>query len=234
MINIHALHGFLGLPSDWKAFNFESCYFHDFAQPEIAPCHDGFWGWAKRFNQYITSQNNVLMGYSMGGRLALHALLDQPEKWKAAVIISANPGVQSIEQKAARINADRVWADRFMHEPWQRLLKAWNDQEVFKGKQFPLSRHEHEFSRAHLSLLLTTFSLGLQEDLTLLMHQLNLPILWICGQQDSKFLELSKKINFFHKLSKVKTVEAAGHRVPWERPQQFKKLVQSFISEVYS
>lgn len=234
MIKIHALHGFLGLPSDWKEFNFESCSSHDLSNPAIAPNHDGFWGWAKRFNQFTAPQNDVLMGYSLGGRLALHALLDQPQKWKAAVLISANPGLQSIEQKDERLKADKQWAQRFIHEPWNHVLKAWNDQEVFKGKQFPLSRDEHQFSRLHLSFLLTTFSLGLQEDLTSLIHQLNLPILWVCGQQDSKFCELAQKITFFHKQSKVKIVADTAHRVPWEKPLQFKNLVQSFISEVYS
>ncbi|MBT7213976.1 MAG: hypothetical protein HN869_02080, partial [Verrucomicrobia bacterium] len=51
---------------------------------------------------------DVILGYSMGGRLALHALTAAPEKWRAAIIVSAHPGLVSGQQE--RREEDREWA----------------------------------------------------------------------------------------------------------------------------
>ncbi|MDA7508581.1 hypothetical protein N8488_01170, partial [Akkermansiaceae bacterium] len=51
---------------------------------------------------------DLILGYSMGGRLALHALTAAPEKWRAAIIVSAHPGLVSGQQE--RREEDREWA----------------------------------------------------------------------------------------------------------------------------
>jgi len=52
-----------------------------------------------------------LVGYSMGGRLALHSLIAQPKLWKGATIISAHPGLSTEEERVARRRKDAEWFD---------------------------------------------------------------------------------------------------------------------------
>src|SRR5690606_6539540 len=95
--------------------------------------------------------SRILVGYSLGGRIALHALRDSPDLWQAAVIISAHPGLVLEEDRVVRKKADQEWAKRFMHEDWDLLMKSWNSQPVFKNGSQPLLRHERDFDRKKLA-----------------------------------------------------------------------------------
>lgn len=237
MIDIHAIHGFLSLPSDWETFNLTNLYTYDLTEAPIAPSSDGFWGWAKRFNHHCTTNvenHSLLMGYSLGGRLGLHALLENPAKWKAGIIISAHTGFKTEQEKINRIHADQVWAERFLNEPWQKVLHEWNSQSVFAGVDFPIRRQENQFSRKDLADQLRFFSRGNQDDLSQPIQNIPLPILWICGEKDINFSKAAAEINFTHPLSRVDIVEGAAHRVPWEKPEKFQKIIHSFINEVSS
>lgn len=234
MLEIHAIHGFLGLPADWNVFNFPRLHAYDLTDAAIIPSSDGLWGWAQRFNAHITSTNDILLGYSLGGRLALHALLENPAKWKAGIIISSHTGLQSEREKNARIHADTDWAKRFETESWESVVGEWNDQPVFGGIASPFIRQENQFSRKHLGHLLRHCSCGYQDDLSVTLQNIQLPILWISGQLDIPYRTAAKALDFSHPLSRVEIVESAGHRVPWEQPEKFLKLTQSFINEVLS
>lgn len=233
MTRLHAIHGFLGLPSDWNVFKIPSLIAHDLTSPALSPSSDGFWGWAKRFNALSNStEKKILLGYSLGGRLAIHALLDQPTQWLGGIIVSSNPGLKNSDEKSIRLQQDVRWAERFEKESWSSVLKAWNQQSVFAGISSPLPRHENQFDRQHLAQLLKVFSLGHQEDLTTSLSKLPIPILWIYGKFDTKFQNLSKNLSFSHPKSRVEFIEGAAHRVPWEQPIAFINLIQSFIQEV--
>lgn len=234
MIEIHAIHGFLGLPTDWNVFPFPSLHTYDLTHPAIAPSHDGFWGWAKRFNAFAKPREGILMGYSLGGRLAIHALLEDSSKWKGGIIISSHTGYRTEKEKKDCLQMDVQWADRFERENWDQLLKSWNQKPVFAGVDFPIARKESQFSRQELGKQLRLFSRALQDDLFLSVQNFHLPILWICGELDQPFHAAAQSINFSNPLSRVEIIEKAAHRVPWEQPEKFSKLVQSFINEVSS
>lgn len=232
---IHALHGFLGLPTDWNVFKFPHVHQYDLQDPLTAPAEDGFWGWAKRFNhlmQQYRPDKRFFLGYSLGARLGLHALLENPSNWAGGIFVSAHPGFQKDEEKAARLKADHNWAQSFLTKPWPSLLKEWNAQAPFAGIDFPIPRDESCFSRKNLADQLRLFSRGKQEDLSHAIQKIPFPLLWICGELDAYFCEAAKKLNFLHPLSKIVIVEGAAHRVPWEKPEKFKELTYSFIQEV--
>ena len=129
------------------------------------------WDFGRALNQRVAQEaaageRRVLLGYSLGGRLALHTLLDaafiHPGLWDAAVIVSAHPGlsVGSANERSLRIAADERWAERFERDPWPRLVNDWGAQPVFCGKPWPLARHERDFDRDELRSALSSWSLG--------------------------------------------------------------------------
>ncbi len=86
MSTIWAIPGFLGVPSDWDIFSWEGLKKVDLASPSCI----SFDTWAKHFNREVKSHqnsNNILLGYSLGGRLGLHAVIEQPQLWNAAIIV---------------------------------------------------------------------------------------------------------------------------------------------------
>lgn len=234
--NIHALHGFLGNPGDWSSIenqlghSFQTySLFNDFP---ILPFAD----WAEKFNQHVHLQNslsnNILMGYSLGGRLGLHALLQNPQQWKAAILVSTNTGFNSVEDRFERIGFDEAWATRFENEPWDDLMNAWNAQSIFKSNACTFQRKESENDRNKLAAALRMWSLGLQQDQTDNIASLDMPILWMVGENDAKYLAIAQKLRFKHPKSKLCIVANAGHRLHFEQTEIYKQNVTQFIKNL--
>ena len=157
MAHIYCIHGFLGLPSDWNFL--ENDYSsHVFYKVDLSADYhpdEGFKGFSKHLNSLINpDETNILLGYSLGGRLALHAIKDFPKAWKAAMLVSVNPGLQSEEMQADRILRDGVWAIRFLAENWNTLLSRWNQQPVFLQSS-GIDRRMEDFNRDFLADMLT-------------------------------------------------------------------------------
>ena len=231
MNTLYALHGFLNLPSAWNFLGnaVQAVDIYHVAGPQAS-----FEEWAASFNRSISpGLHNILMGYSLGGRLALHALLDQPRLWKAAIIVSAHPGLKSAEEKEMRKQSDRVWAQRFLQDPWPSLMQQWNSQAVFSHTTH-LDRQEADFSRTELAHALTDWSLGVQADLQGAIEQLDLPLLWMAGANDVKFAALAQGLHLKHPLSQVIIVPQAGHRLLWDAPEKFEQTIQHFIEDCYA
>jgi 2-succinyl-6-hydroxy-2,4-cyclohexadiene-1-carboxylate synthase len=228
---IWAIPGFLGLPSDWSFFGLNPIIGVDWQAIPWKSLPD----WGTQFNQRIGSHHDhpsVLMGYSFGGRLALHALLDNPKQWKAAIIISANPGLSDPHEKINRIEHDRQWATRFETEEWTSLIKAWNGQEIFSNDPFKFQRKEQDYQRNQLVQALLQGSLGAQEDLRQQIKDLKIPFLWITGSEDLKYCQIARTLSFSNPHSRWEKIPSSGHRAPWVQPQIFETLVHQFLFEI--
>ena len=118
---IWCLHGALGQTGDWQAFSQtmaaqgRTCRGVELWR--FLECEGmGLSEWAAVFNAEVRAageKENFLVGYSMGGRLALHALLDDPALWTKAVIVSAHPGLleerERLERMARRCGMGGAW-----------------------------------------------------------------------------------------------------------------------------
>lgn len=219
---IHALHGFMGQPLDWSRFSFsKGCTFYPYqllTDFPIVPLTE----WAELFNQKIGLKtfDNILLGYSLGGRLALHAVINKPQIWKAVILLSTHPGLKMEEERKARLAADQQWARRFEKDSWEQLMNDWNAQDVFKTDT-PTERKEMNYDRQSLSNALNIWSLGRQADLRLQIASLKIPILWIVGENDRKYLSLGHELTFRHPQSKLCVVSESGHRLQSSKLENF-------------
>jgi 2-succinyl-6-hydroxy-2,4-cyclohexadiene-1-carboxylate synthase len=220
-----ALHGFLGRPSDWETF--------PFCQPFAIQSAPNFEAWATDFNAWVkknSSPPRTLLAYSMGGRLGLHALLQQPALWSRAILISTHPGLTCLKEKKQRLYEDDLWADRFLHLPWSNLMETWEAQAVFRTSPHQINREENNYQRAELARQLRSFSLGHQNDLRPQIQKLSLPIYWITGEEDTKFTALAREIASSHPFSSHIAVPSATHRVLWEKPDFLHHFWQNLSS----
>jgi 2-succinyl-6-hydroxy-2,4-cyclohexadiene-1-carboxylate synthase len=206
-MTITALHGFLGLPTD---FNFLRDEF-DLVTPPL---------------DAIPPVGDVLLGYSLGGRLALHALLSGA-RYRKAVIVSAGLGIEGDQARAARRAADEVWAQRFEDDPWDELLRDWNAQAVFGGHA--LARDERAYSRAALAHALRAWSPAALPPVQARLRELDLPILWITGARDVKYAAEGERAVALLPQGELAVIADAGHRVPWEAPQEFRERLRAFV-----
>ncbi len=242
-MNLHFLHGFLGLPQDWALFSSKfanhKLYFHSIDSFLFSTNnnHDSsFEAWARAFNQYIfthkdfENDKNILIGYSLGGRLSLHSLI-QNHNWDGGIIISAHPGLSNHSQKIERLQNDYTWGQKFLNEKWTHVLKAWNSQAVFSAVKNKFSRQEKDFNKKNLAHILTHFSLGKQNNLQKDLDNLKTQLLWLTGSKDQKFKEIAEILFTTHKNITHVNILEAGHRVPWEAPDQFTENVRLYLEK---
>lgn len=223
-----ALPGFWGCKEDWNFFSQDRFGVHNFCPIDIFPA--SFSQFSKKINNEFTHlSHGILMGYSLGARLALHCLIDQPTLWSKAILISAHPGLESQNEKDARNAQDAIWETIFAMESWESIYEKWENQEVFKTAAHRFDRLKQPFKREFLTSCLHHFSLARQENLRQKIAELDLPILWITGSKDKKFSKLAESIVLKNGYSK-KIVLNGGHRVPWEDRCSFQKAVYDFVN----
>ncbi|MGK7910649.1 MAG: alpha/beta fold hydrolase [Synechococcus sp.] len=195
--------------------------------------------WAQEFcrrvqSHALTGESQWLLGYSLGGRLAFHALLNSPEVWAGGIAIAADPGIKSgPENQRVReqcLHRDREWGQRFLREPWDRLLQDWDRQAVFAGYKCGIERLETAFDRHRIAQLFDSFSKGRQADLWPALAQLDRPpILYISGQDDLKYSTIGAELAECCSTVTHASVPAAGHRVPWENSAGFVRAIAQFV-----
>ncbi len=233
---IWALHGFLGRGADWDPLR-AACASKDlpaFHTPDLfgaPPTHRSLTAWGDHFAAWVAQSDPapVLLGYSLGGRLALHALLAQPALWRGAVIVSTHTGLTDPAACAARRTDDARWAARFLHENWDAVLADWDARAVFGGAARTLARPERAYDRTALASGLVDWSLGSQPPLVPRLREIPCPVRWIVGSRDAPYVALGRHAVAELPLGELRVAPAAGHRVPWESPAWFAEQVVEFV-----
>lgn len=236
---IWCLHGAVGQASDWDAFS-------SALAAEGHPCRGvelwrflecegiGLSQWAAAFNAEVRAaggEENVLIGYSMGGRLAFHALLDDPPLWQKAVIVSAHPGLIDEVERLHRMADDAEWAAAALTSDWKIFLEKWDAQGVLRGpveRPDPDPRMRLVNRRRAIARSFMEWSLGKQDNLRDRFFEISCPLLWLTGQGDEKFTSLAcESIDLLP--SGHHRILPGGHRLPWENPDQFLQEVRTML-----
>ena len=179
-----------------------------------------------------TSLHSVTgIGYSLGGRLLMHAAIQNPSYFKNLVIISAHTGLESKTEKSLRLQADSNWSERFLSQPWDKVITAWNEQAALKSDSPPPIRTEADYNKAMLAHALTAWSLGNQENLTTAINLLPQKLLWIVGDQDLKFKAIAQELAKKAANIQLEIIPNAGHRVMWEKPSVVDTLVRNYVEK---
>jgi 2-succinyl-6-hydroxy-2,4-cyclohexadiene-1-carboxylate synthase len=183
--------------------------------------------WGRWFSQSVASAPGprFLLGYSMGGRLAMHALLAAPEAWCAAALVSAHTGLGTAREREARRQADARWLERWLTDSPTAFWQAWCSQPVFEnGEAQPVPHWHPQMDRAF-----GPWSLAQQSPLLGQLGGLQCPLLWVAGAGDPKFARLSAQASRQTPGSALTVIQQAGHRVPWEAPKAFASRLGDFL-----
>ena len=182
-----------------------------------------------RVEVHANGEKSILLGYSLGGRLALHACLSRPDLWKSAIVIGADPGLESEEEKKLQLDRDRKWAERLKREPLEKLVDEWDAQSVFCGFENHAPRNLGEMDPDRLSHQFEVFSKGIQQNLVPKLAELKRPpVLFVSGEKDQKYLGIGERLAKSSSVINVQVIADAGHRVPWENPESFVQVLIDF------
>lgn len=238
-VHLYCLHGALQGPDVWKPLadaltSFERPRVRLIAEDLLDAPAAGLDDWADRFCSRIRAAGagggRILLGYSLGGRLALHALAACPGLWDGAIVVSAHPGGDDPGAREAIRRRDRRWALRLESEPPARVLRDWDAQPVFGGGPTPAHRPAGSLDGRRWATALRTFSRAEQADLLPRLQAAKLPrLLAVAGADDGPYAAIARRIATAVPAAEVRLVPGAGHRVPWERPEEFTSLVAGFL-----
>jgi 2-succinyl-6-hydroxy-2,4-cyclohexadiene-1-carboxylate synthase len=178
-----------------------------------------------------------LVGYSMGGRLALHFAVAFPGRVRRLVLESASPGLATEEERVARCAADDALADRIVSEGIEWFVEHWESQPLFESRasldpgevvrQRELRRRNHPRS---LAAALRGLGTGRLPSLWDRLHEVETPTLLVVGALDRKFVEVAERMRRMMPNARVIVVPAAGHTVHLEAPGAWLDAVIGFLA----
>jgi len=176
--------------------------------------------------------NAAYVGYSMGGRVALHVALDHPGSVSHLVLCSTTAGIEDDDERAARRTSDDSLARRIRSIGVDAFVDEWTAQPMFASLR--RSTTDEEIRKANsaegLATSLETMGTGQQVSLWPRLHELSMPVLVVTGTKDAKFTAIGKRMKQMigDNATHVEVTDA-GHSVPFERPAEFGALLSAFL-----
>lgn len=177
-----------------------------------------------------------LLGYSLGGRVALHVALAQPHRIEKLVLESASLGIADASERQARLQADNELANFIETMGIEAFVDRWENVPLFATernlpeKARVALRTERLANRPHgLANSLRGAGAGTQAYLQDEVQHLQVPTLVLAGALDPKYCAVAELTGRIIPNSQVAVVPNAGHAVHREQPDHFTRLVVDFL-----
>ncbi len=169
-----------------------------------------------------------LLGYSMGGRLALYLAIHYPAQVRTLLLESASPGLADAEERAARRQRDEALAERIQAEGVPAFVDFWEGIPLFASQaRLPEDvrarlRAERLGNRAvGLANSLRGMGTGAQPALWSRLGEVIAPTLLLVGEEDLKFRAIALDMARLLPRSQIMVFPGVGHTVHLERPRAF-------------
>jgi 2-succinyl-6-hydroxy-2,4-cyclohexadiene-1-carboxylate synthase len=177
----------------------------------------------------------VAIGYSMGGRLALHAALRDPDRPAAIVTVGASAGIEDPQERERRRAADEDLAGWIETHSIEAVVKRWEAQPVFATQDPALvaaqrpARLEH--SPPHLARVLRAAGQGATTPVWDRLGELRCPVLAVAGERDDVYVSAARRLSELTPMGRLAIVPGVGHAVHLEAPEAFSELLLDFLDE---
>ncbi len=179
----------------------------------------------------------LLVGYSLGGRLALRAALRDPGRYAGLVTVGVTAGIEEAAERAARAEADERLASWIEAAPIEDVVAVWERQPLFADQSDALIEQQRAGRLAQdpvaLARLLRTAGQGVLEPVWPDLLMFELPLLAIAGSRDAGYASAAKKIADTAPNAHAKIVENAGHAPQLQLPEEVASLIAAFRSNLY-
>ncbi|OXS73803.1 2-succinyl-6-hydroxy-2,4-cyclohexadiene-1-carboxylate synthase [Lysinibacillus sp. KCTC 33748] len=179
----------------------------------------------------------TLLGYSMGGRVALSYAITYPERIEKLILESASPGLRTSKERSERCERDNALAEKIISNGLISFVNAWETIPLFESqKRLPHDVQEAiRFERLSqeeegLAGSLRGIGTGGQPPNWMVLEKLEFPVLLITGSLDEKFCKIALEMKALLKNAKHTTVNDAGHAIHVENPAEFATIVEEHLT----
>src|SRR5262245_47188250 len=180
-----------------------------------------------------------VLGYSMGGRVALHLAAAAPGRVGALVLESSSPGIADPAERRARIAADEALAETIERDGIAAFVDRWEQLPLFASQtSLPANVWAHlraqrlQNSTIGLANRLRGMGAGRQKSLWDHLSAVHIPTLLIAGELDAKYCAIAQSMAAALPNAQQVTVPSAGHTVHLEQPDVFMDHVLNFFDHI--
>jgi 2-succinyl-6-hydroxy-2,4-cyclohexadiene-1-carboxylate synthase len=240
------LHGFIGSHRDWdsliEGMNSSYC-----CVAVDLPGHGQSKDNAEPYSMDVTATAIIdlvdslgaasfsIIGYSMGGRLALYLASIYAMRIDALVIESAAPGLKTDAERAERRAQDERWARLLEVEGMRPFLDAWYRQPLFASLASRPELLENLVAGRsgndprELARALRGMGVANQRPLWDEWRANRIPTLVVAGERDPKYCAIGREMADICVSAKAVVVPGAGHNVHGEAPDDYNAAVRAFF-----
>ena len=189
------------------------------------------------FNELKISQC-FLLGYSMGGRLALYLMLHFPKYFYKVILESASPGLLTEKEKIDRVKRDGQIARKLVRmiakDDFNTFLDNWYSQPIFGNiKNHPqfeqMIKNRLRNNSLELAKSLQFMGTGVQPSLWNNLQQNQAPLLLLAGENDTKFVDINIKMVNANEFSELNVIKKAAHNIHLENTSAFIENIRDFF-----
>ncbi|MFK2824746.1 2-succinyl-6-hydroxy-2,4-cyclohexadiene-1-carboxylate synthase [Bacillus sp. B190/17] len=187
-------------------------------------------------NQLGYSRFHVL-GYSMGGRLALTLAVLFPEAVQSLLLESASPGLKTTNERLRRKESDEALAQKIEREGIRAFVDYWESIPLFATQnKLPLKKQEMvrqqrlQNSIVGLSSSLRGMGTGSQPSWWEQLPSLSMPVLLLTGTEDKKFTKIAYEMSQLFPSVVWKEINGTGHAIHVEDCEKFGTIIKEFLS----
>ena len=211
-------HGQSDAPEDAKRYSIENC------QKDILAVLQAL---------SVKKGHAIILGYSMGGRIALYTAFSG--YFRALILESSSPGLEDAAEREERRASDEALAASIDHEGISAFIERWERLPLFASQKSlslecreDLHRQRLQNNATGLAQSLRGVGTGVQPSLYAQLPALRMPVLLIAVELDTKFTSIAIRMAHALPQSQLHIIPAAGHTVHLEQPQLFTSLVRDF------
>ena len=182
-------------------------------------------------------QPTDVIGYSMGGRIALRMALDFPERIRRLVLISSGPGFRPGLERDRRIIGDEALAQILDEDGIGPFVAWWESNPVLapyrrlpRAEEARLRARRLSHDPAGLACALRRFGAGSMEGLWPRLAELRLPVLLIAGQGDARYLGVMTEMQRSVSSSRLHIIPESGHAIHREQPVALASEIAGFLA----
>ncbi|MCM3599125.1 2-succinyl-6-hydroxy-2,4-cyclohexadiene-1-carboxylate synthase [Robertmurraya korlensis] len=187
--------------------------------------------------QYLNIDQADVVGYSMGGRVALAFAVMNPTLVRKLVLESASPGLVTDEDRRSRREQDQQLANKMKQNGLEWFVEYWGNIPLFESqKKLPslirqrIKEQRKQNSIKGLANSLIGMGTGSQPSYWENLKQYAGEVLLLTGSVDKKFVIIAEKMSKRLKYSQWVNIDGCGHAIHVEQPEKFGTIVSGFLS----
>jgi 2-succinyl-6-hydroxy-2,4-cyclohexadiene-1-carboxylate synthase len=192
------------------------------------------WTFEERIGELLAAveSSSAVVGYSMGGRIALHAALRAPDRFEALVLIGVSAGVDDPEERRRSDESLAAWIEQHSIE---EVVERWEAQPVFATQSEALREQQRPGRLSHeprdLARLLRSAGQGATPAVWDRLRELRMPVLLIAGERDQKYVAAAHRMAGLLPRARLEVIPGAGHAPHLEQPELVAELLDEYFGD---